>query len=158
MRDTVHVVSMPHPRSHTKGQWYWEIHVNPGKAESHQRHSSVTKGCMISWVWVKQRWRFMQRQCRVQKTHLCLTSTSWSSPLLFVKLRCWYDPGLLGFTWIFQCYWTLVRLLPDTASLLRNITIRRLSTGDLPFLSPADTIAPYMACMIPLLNLSVTPW
>jgi hypothetical protein len=35
---------MPHPRSHTKGQWYWEIHVNPGKAESYQRHSSVTKG------------------------------------------------------------------------------------------------------------------
>ena len=58
---------MPHLRSHTKGQWYSEIHVNPGKAESHQRHSSAAKGCRISWVWVKQRWRFMQRQCRVQK-------------------------------------------------------------------------------------------
>jgi len=46
--------------------------------------------------------------------------------------------------------------LPDTASLLRNVTISRLATGDLP--SPADTIVPYMACMIPLLNLSVTPW
>ena len=50
------------------------------------------------------------------------------------------------------------RVLPDTASLLRNITISRLSTGDLPFLSPADTIVPYMACMIPLLSLSVTLW
>ena len=40
----IHAVSMPHPRSPTKSQWYWEIHVNPGKAESYQRHSSVTKG------------------------------------------------------------------------------------------------------------------
>lgn len=52
----------------------------------------------------------------------------------------------------------LVRLLPDTASLLRNVTISRLATGDLPFLSPANTIVPYMACMIPLLSLSVTLW
>jgi hypothetical protein len=48
------------------GQWYW-IHVNPGKAESQQQHSLVIKGCRISWVWVKRRWRFMQQQCCVQK-------------------------------------------------------------------------------------------
>ena len=48
--------------------------------------------------------------------------------------------------------------LPNTASLLRNVTISRLATGDLPFLSLADTIVPYMACMIPLLSLSITLW
>jgi hypothetical protein len=35
---------MPHPRSHTQCQLHQEIHVNPGKTESHQRHSSLTKG------------------------------------------------------------------------------------------------------------------
>ncbi len=45
---------------------------------------------------------------------------------------------------------------PDTASLLHSVTINRLATGDPPFLSPTDTIVPYMACMIPLLNLSIT--
>ena len=50
-----------------------------------------------------------------------------------------------------------MRLLPDTASLLRSVTISSLATGDLPFLSSADTIILYMACMAPLPNLSVTP-
>jgi hypothetical protein len=35
----------------------------------------------------------------------------------------------------------LGRLLPDTALVLRNVTISRLATGALPFLSPADTVA-----------------
>jgi hypothetical protein len=52
----------------------------------------------------------------------------------------------------------LVRLFPGTALLLRNVAISRLATSDLLFLSSADTIVPYMACMIPLLSLSVTFW
>ena len=50
----------------------------------------------------------------------------------------------------------LVRLLPDTVLLLRNVIVSRLATSDLPFLSPADMIVPYIACMIPLLSLSIT--
>lgn len=43
-------------------------------------------------------------------------------------------------------------------SLLRDMTISRLATGDLPFLSPADMIIPCMVRMKPLLNLSIILW
>ena len=38
----IHVTPMPR-RSHTKGQWHREIHVNPDNAEPHQRHSSLAR-------------------------------------------------------------------------------------------------------------------
>jgi hypothetical protein len=43
----IHAASTPRPRSHTRAQWHWEIHVNPGNAESPQRHSSMTKGISL---------------------------------------------------------------------------------------------------------------
>jgi hypothetical protein len=38
----IHATPMPR-RSHTKGQWHREIHVNPDIAEPHQRHSSLAR-------------------------------------------------------------------------------------------------------------------
>jgi hypothetical protein len=49
----IHATAMPRLEG-IKGQRHLEIHVsNPSKAESQQRHSSLAKGCRISWVGVK---------------------------------------------------------------------------------------------------------
>lgn len=87
---------------------------------------------------------------RCMNLHLCLTHTQLILHLFVTKCAagmilpcqvCLNLPVPLA----------LVRLLPEKASFLRNVTISRLATGNLPFLSPANTIVPYITCMIPLL-------
>lgn len=84
--------------------------------------------------------------------HLCLTHTQL---ILYPFVRLvWF---CLARIYMNLVPLALVRLLPDTALLLYNVTISRPTTGDLPFLNPANTITPYIVYMIPLLSLSVTP-
>jgi hypothetical protein len=81
---------------------------------------------------------FWTRHCRCMNIHLCLTLPA-DPPLPALH----EPPSATG-------HWC-------DSSLTRHhcyVIISRLATGDLPFLNPADTIVPYMACMIPLLNLS----
>jgi hypothetical protein len=79
---------------------------------------------------------FWTRHCRCMNLHLCLTHTQ-----------------VILHHFVTNCLARIYMNLP----LLHNVTISRPATDDLPFLSPADTIIPYMACMVPLLSLSVTP-
>jgi hypothetical protein len=45
---------------------------------------------------------------------------------------------LQGFSRIYLCHWTLMRLLPNSVLSLNNVTMSRLAAGNLPFVNPAE--------------------
>jgi hypothetical protein len=72
--------------------------------------------------------------------------THWSPALMWLEISQHVehqlaDPTSLclqGFSRIYLCHWTSMRLLPNSVLSLNNVTRSRLATGDLSFVNPTE--------------------